>query len=195
MSALLCSPVARLHPDPGAYLPAGTEYFSSLITCNSTSHLLLATGPICSCGWRTHSDVDLHLFSPGISDPWEARCAPLMLVLICLVIWGLLCCGGADSSISCLVSCLMLASVSRGGRRMGKCSGRILGLNPFSARLKSSKAEGRTNDKRKLQDQNAVINLWSNLCCVLLPAEATCLWFVMDITQLTMPPGYTPARK
>lgn len=56
------------------------ECFSSLITCNSTSHLLLATGPICRGGSRTRSDVDLRLFSPGISDDF------LTLLLICPVI-------------------------------------------------------------------------------------------------------------
>lgn len=56
------------------------ECFSSLITCNSTSHLLLATGPICRGGSRTRSDVDLRLFSPGISDDF------LTLRLICPVI-------------------------------------------------------------------------------------------------------------
>lgn len=68
-STLLCSQVAILHPNPRAYLPVNTEYFTSLITCKPTCHLPAATGPICSCGSRMNTNVDLHLFSPGISDP------------------------------------------------------------------------------------------------------------------------------
>lgn len=145
MSTLLCSPVAILHPNPRADLPASTKYFSSLITCDSTCHLLLATGPICSCGSTMHSNADLQLLPPGISGPWEACCAPVMLVLIYLVMWGLLCSRGTESSISCLPSCLMLTSVSRGERRVGRWGERILGLNPFSARLISSEADGGEN--------------------------------------------------
>lgn len=99
MSILLCSLVAVLRPYSRVYHPACTKHFSSLIMCNSPCHLLPVTEPICSCSSRIHSNADLDLFAPGISDPWEGCYAPSMLVLIYLVIWGLL-----ESSISYLPS-------------------------------------------------------------------------------------------
>lgn len=165
MSMLSCSRLRSftLTPEP-IFQPAPNTSDPSL---RAIPHAICywRQGPY-RCGSRMHSNVDLHLFTPGISDPWEAFCAPLILVLIYLVIWGLLCCREAESSISCLLSCLMLASVSRGERWVGRWGKRILGLNPFSARLKSTKGWYESWWIKESSGPECQVLWFPRLCCV-----------------------------
>lgn len=181
MSTPLRSAAPILHPDPRACLPTSIKYFSSLITCNSTCCVLLATGPICSWGSRMHSNVDLHLFSSGVSNPWEACCAPLMLVLIYPVIWGSACCRGAESSISRLLSCLMLASVSwKGGGWEG-------GVREYWVSILSQhvwneeRLKGEQMDQRKLRTRilRWLLRSFSALC--FYNQQTWLVWFKVDI--------------
>lgn len=149
----------------------------SALSCSHPSlrpipHLPQVTRLICSCSSRTHSNVEVHLFTPGISDPWEACCVPQMLFLIYLGMWVLMLHSSwiFQSSTSCHVSCPSVSTVEGGWGEP------ILGLNPL---LSTSEMKQGWRDSRWIKERSVLkcCNMFSDPCrqWLLKAADVTCL--------------------
>lgn len=149
----------------------------SALSCSHPSlrpipHLPQVTRLICSCSSRTHSNVEVQLFTPGISDPWEACCVPQMLFLIYLGMWVLMLHSSwiFQSSTSCHVSCPSVSTVEGGWGEP------ILGLNPL---LSTSEMKQGWRDSRWIKERSVLkcCNMFSDPCrqWLLKAADVTCL--------------------
>lgn len=163
--------VAILHSDPPEPIS------QSALSCSHPSlrpipHLPQVTRLICSCSSRTHSNVEVQLFTPGISDPWEACCVPQMLFLIYLGMWVLMLHSSwiFQSSSSCHVSCPSVSTVEAGWGEP------ILGLNPL---LSTSEMKQGWRDSRWIKERSVLkcCNMFSDPCrqWLLKAADVTCL--------------------
>lgn len=167
---VFASLVAILHSDPPEPIS------QSAPSCSHPSlrpipHLPQVMRLICSCSSRTHSNVEVQLFTPGISDPWEACCVPQMLFLIYLGMWVLMLHSSIfQSSTSCHVSCPSVSTVEGGWGEP------ILGLNPL---LSTSEMKQGWRDSRWIKERSVpkCCNMFSDPCpqWLLKAADVTCL--------------------
>lgn len=157
--------------------PSPEPISQSALSCSHPSlrpipHLPQVTRLICSCSSRTHSNVEVQLFTPGISDPWEACCVPQMLFLIYLGMWVLMLHSSwiFQSSTSCHVSCPSVSTVEGGWGEP------ILGLNPL---LSTSEMKQGWRDSRWIKERSVLkcCNMFSDPCrqWLLKAADVTCL--------------------
>lgn len=168
---VFASLVAILHSDPPEPIsqPAPSCTHPSLCPI---PHLPQVTRLICSCSSRTHLNVEVQLFTPGISDPWEACCVPQMLFLIYLGMWVLMLHSSwiFQSSTSCHVSCPSVSTVEGGWGEP------ILGLNPL---LSTSEMKPGWRDSRWIKECSVLkcCNMFSDPCpqWLLKAADVTCL--------------------